>query len=137
MRAVVLSFLLLSASVALSAPAPFARPDRRTDVERMQGEWVQETVYVWREGRWVELLSHLPFAVRIRGNRFDYGDHVEYFSLHGKCGIDIVSDPTRRPNQGVYSIAGSTLTLVLPQTCEEPRPPSIEVGDVKRVYHRK
>src|SRR4051812_11545090 len=100
MRRVVFSVLLGLAANAAAAPAPFAKPDRRSDLDRLQGEWLQETVYHWRDGGWKEILSRLSIDVRIRGNRFVYSNAVEYFSLHGKTpsrGINVASDLTVRP----------------------------------------
>src|SRR6478672_1325676 len=75
MRPVVPSVLLLSASVALSAPAPFAKPDRRSDVSRMQGEWEvvsQKRCYLMEsragdELAWVNVRTQT--TVRVTGDR--------------------------------------------------------------------
>jgi hypothetical protein len=40
MRALLLFVLLTAVPAVRAAPAPYAKPERRTDVGRMQGEWV-------------------------------------------------------------------------------------------------
>ena len=143
MRTVTTSALLLfAAAPVVAAPAPFTKPERpgrTSELNRLQGEWLQETVYHWRDGGWEEILSRLSIDVRIQGNRFVSSNAVEYFSLHGKTpprGIDVASDLTVLPTRGVYSIEGDTLTIVLARYREE-RPTSLDKGQIKVVYHRK
>src|SRR4051794_31199163 len=111
MRYALLSSLLLSASVALSAPAPFIRPDRSTDYARLQGTWTCEAGSCWGEGGWIPLgLRDLSDLV-IRGDRIVWSaDNVEGFALHTKMtprGIDFVS-PLVGQVLGVYTLKDDT-----------------------------
>ena len=119
-----------------AAPAPFTKPERRSDLARIQGEWTQKAVYQWLDGEWVVMVSEASFNVRIQGNRFIYREAVEYFSLHGKAGIDVTSDLTVQPSRGVYSVEGDVLTIVLARPGAD-RPTTPARGSMKIVYLRK
>jgi uncharacterized protein (TIGR03067 family) len=138
MRPVVLSVLLLSASAALSAPAPFPKAERQDDLARLRGEWAQEAVHVWQPNGWTPFVHQSPADMTVQGNRMVYRAAVETFYLRGGSprGIDITSDATVGVSPGVYSIEDDTLTIVLGRQ-GEPRPASLDEGNVKVVYRRK
>jgi hypothetical protein len=108
MRAVVLCLLV-------AAPAPFAKPERRGDLDRLQGEWDHVALYYWHGGEWHKNSSLPPLDKRIQANHIVYRDNSrETFSLCGRTsprGIDVSSDGVARPALGVYSIDGDTSRL--------------------------
>jgi uncharacterized protein (TIGR03067 family) len=68
--------LLLAIGTAAAAPAPFARPDRpdrRPDLERLQGDWELIRV-VGRNGRVTELKQGDRLVLSFSGRRAVFGD---------------------------------------------------------------
>src|SRR5262249_24773678 len=125
MRAVVLCSLLLFTPILVAAPAPFAkpdRPDRSTDVDRLQGTWTRTAVYRWRSDAWSLVVAASSPEVVVRGNLFAWSggftanDMVERFTLRAGTplrGIDFTSERTHEVELGVYKIDADVLTIVL------------------------
>jgi len=147
MRTVVLCSLLLFTPILFAAPAPFAkpnRPDRSTDVDRLQGAWTRTAAYVWRSDGW-QVVSAISSDAIIRGNQFAWtggftaNDMVERFTLHAGTplhGIDFTSERTHEVERGVYKIDADVLTIVLAKRGEQ-RPFSLDNGHLKLVFRRK
>jgi uncharacterized protein (TIGR03067 family) len=148
MRRVVLSVLLLSASVAMSAPAPFAKTVRRGesngDLARLQGTWENDTTYIREQDGWRVIHGGRgEYCVVICGSRAEWLDSlfppvVGTVSLRegSPRRIDFASTSSNRVWQCVYRLDGDTLTIVYPLQGEQ-RPTSLERGDTKVVYRRK
>jgi uncharacterized protein (TIGR03067 family) len=148
MRTIVLSVLLplAVAAVALAAPAPFHRPERPgrgDDLARLQGTWMLDSCFSFREGVWVKLASSSHPLV-IRGDRFAWEGSfapkalVETVTLHKgpyPRGIDFIPPDASGVERAAYAIEGDTLTIVLPFTHGERA--SFERAKYKLVYRRK
>jgi hypothetical protein len=115
MHAVVL-FLLVA------APAPFPRPERRTDLDRIQGEWEMVRVVYgvsFGDGRKIMTLDASPasrdhlvsvrrdrWTARVRGS-LSYQLTVK---LHNGE-VDLLDVGEQVTQRGVYALARDTLTV--------------------------
>jgi hypothetical protein len=130
--------LLLTSSSLVAAPAPFARPERRPDLERVQGEWevVKDTQCVW-SGRTSQLATvnvapdpnvNLVYVLREQWvtRVFGYAGFCSSIKFaEGK--IDMVNAEDRTIRRGVYTLTGDTLTICL-APCGADRPTSLAVN---------
>src|SRR5262249_2670392 len=121
MRQVVLPLLLLSASPLVAAPAPFAKPERRSDLSRMQGEWEMvsdKRCYLMVSPRGDKLVW---FQVPATATASVTGDRVRWY-VNGKVtceevirtdrgNVDLTDVESRLTCLGIYRLAGDVLTI--------------------------
>jgi hypothetical protein len=151
-RAVVYALLLLTASSVVAAPAPCAKRERRTDLERMQGEWeiVSYERCYWMKGRddtdrfiWGGFGWEKAVA-RVAGDRLRWSARAaglgERLIRAEKGRIDLHDVTSRTTPLGIYKLDGDVLTIRQAHSGELRRPPSFEGdcdGDVVLVLRRK
>jgi hypothetical protein len=138
MRRVVFSVLLGLAANAFAAPAPFAKPERRSDVERMRGEWEvvsQKRCYLM-ESRSGDVLVWVNVTVkttaRVTGERLRWyvrGSflHEEVIRTH-KGNVDLTDAQSGRTCLGLYRLHGDVLVIRTSLAGTPDRPPSFD-GD--------
>jgi uncharacterized protein (TIGR03067 family) len=141
MNSVAPCVLLLVAGGAVAAPAPFAKPERRTDLEKLQGEWVVASwtdaiLMEWRGGSvegWAEV-SCEGRTVSVTGDRLKWrtdgavtrGEVIRLGKGEPKA-IDLTNAESRRTRRGIYRLEGDVLTLCLSAAGEAERPASFEL----------
>jgi len=140
-----LSLLLLTAPV-VAAPAPLPQQDRRSDRDRVQGEWEvsYEAVGVAvnaGESRDVVLLpaSREGHTATFTGGRllwrFGGEMHSEDVARLDRGRIDLTDVRSGRTWRGAYGLEGDKLTICLSPEGEAARPASLRLSrEGQRVY---
>jgi uncharacterized protein (TIGR03067 family) len=150
-RHVLLSVLLLATPPVLAAPAPFAKPDRRSEMEKFRGEWEvvsSVTQVLIEEGRGASAVRYLRkrggYNVVITGDRLQWladGKVVSESAVRLDRGtIDLTCVPTRETGRGVYKLTGDTLVVCVARGGHDQRPASLEPerdGETRYVLRRK
>jgi hypothetical protein len=123
-RIVLPALLLLLAGAVTAAPAPFAKPERRSALEQFRGEWevaVERGLVIHTTGRGTGLRevwgSRAGHTVTITPDRLVWrlpdqpprGDAVRA----GKRGFDLTDSRTGQTRRGSFRREGDTLTLTL------------------------
>jgi uncharacterized protein (TIGR03067 family) len=113
MKQIVLSVLLLSAAPVVGAPAPFQKADRRTDLQKLQGDW-----HAIRRTR--HMKAH------ISGDRIHWeAEREETFRLFPGTEPKAI-DVTRAgvgTFRGIYKLEGETITICTSSFPDDKRPP--------------
>jgi uncharacterized protein (TIGR03067 family) len=124
-----LAFLVLvplaTAAPAVAAPAPFAKPERRTDLEKLRGEWQvisEKRCYLLMAPRggklaWVTFSCESK-AVSVTGDRLQWhcegvvtGREVVRLGKGVLPPIDLTNEQSGRTRRGIYTLTGGVLTL--------------------------
>jgi hypothetical protein len=155
MRRVVLSVLLVLASgFVVAAPAPFEKPERRSGLDQIQGEWEvvsHERCWLRHTGNGLGLIwdaySCGSMAVRVTGGRLVWyfrGAVTSTDAVRMGTGtlnvIDLTDVQSGRRRPGIYRLAGDALTIRLSITGKLDRPTSFDLdreGDMVYVFRRK
>src|SRR5262245_61182477 len=151
MRSVLLGALLVTlASPILAAPAPFAKPERRSDLEKIRSEWdvVSEELNLLLDlGRGTASIRYSPkrdgFKAVITEDRLRWsvGGRItseEVIRLE-KGKIDLIDVNSRAMRRGIYKVAGDTF-IVCVASGGSVRPSSFEPdqeGQTAYVLRRK
>jgi hypothetical protein len=151
-RAVLSASLLLAASSVFAAPAPFAKRERRTDLERIQGKWEivsYEKCYWMKEFDDTDRFTWSQFkwekaVVNVAGDRLRWsalGSGLGEKIIHAEKGrIDLHDVTSRTTSLGIYKLEDDVLTIRQARSWELRRPMSFEGdfdGDVIFVLRRK
>jgi uncharacterized protein (TIGR03067 family) len=149
MRLVLLSALLLSAPPVLAAPAPFAKPERRSELEKLRGEWVvvseeRQLFFGYGQGGSAAIRHsrrRSGYSVVIVGDRLRWivdGRVASESAVRlDKGKIDLTCVQTRETGRGVYKLTGDTLVVCV---ARDERPTSLEPerdGETRYVLRRK
>ena len=123
-RAVLIALLLLVAGAVTAAPAPFAKPERRSALEQFRGEWEivaerREVIYTTGRGAgvrhvWFSRLGHtvtvladrLVWRIADRPLRADA-------ARAGKAGIELTDAQSGRARGASFRRDGDTVHLTL------------------------
>jgi uncharacterized protein (TIGR03067 family) len=138
MRSVLLGTLLVTvATSALAAPAPFAKPERRTDLDKIRGEWdvVSEELNLRLDlGRGSSSIRYSPkrggFKAVITGYRLLWCAEGRITSEEvvrlDKGKIDLTDSQSRVTRRGIYKLAGDVLVVCAWSDGRANRPSSLE-----------
>jgi uncharacterized protein (TIGR03067 family) len=141
--------LLAMVPAVVAAPAPFAKPERRSELEKLRGEWQVVTekrchlMMAPREAklRWVEY-SCASQTMSMSGERVQW--HAEGAVTRREVirlgkgvlnPIDLTNEQSGRTRRGIYYLTGNVLTLRLSSAGVAKRPKSfIADAEEETVY---
>ena len=139
--------MLLLAVVCLAfAPAPLPKPDRRSDAQKLEGEWERVRLYnggsVFPEkpGEVTLTISGTVAAFSLRGMEQTKWD-VKLAPLKSPKGLDLVGqgDSNGTIQHGIYRLEGGTLTYCYHgsarPTSFDPAAPGVFIQVLKRKKH--
>jgi uncharacterized protein (TIGR03067 family) len=118
MKRLVLFVLSALAASAVSAPAPFVKPHRKTDLEKVQGEWMVHSSQEWvRDNVCKKRIVPRAFVI-ISGDRYDwherghvYADVIRLDSAKTPKAIDLKRTDSTRVWKGIYVLEDDVLTI--------------------------
>jgi uncharacterized protein (TIGR03067 family) len=151
MSRLLLFVLFVITSPALAAPAPFAKPERRTDLDSVRGEWdvVSEELHVrLNMGRGTSSIRYSPkrdgHKAVITGHRLLWCAEGRVMSEEAirldKGQIDLTDAQSRVTRLGIYKVAGDVIVICTWSAGKADRPKSFEPdlqGQTAYVLRRK